>query len=359
MGINKVQYGNTTLIDLTGDTVTPSVLMEGYTAHDKSGAIITGTATGGGSGVISQDSDGYIVIDNEKGDNITLVSKTITENGTYKSEDDNADGYSNVVINVETGYDETLIKNYIQRSSQFTSFELPSGIDSIGAYAFANCQSLTTLNLPTTIQYISSYAFYRTNITLTSLPSNVRSIGIYAFASCPNVTLSSLPSTVTIIDSYAFQYCKNIPSISCDGAITSLNTGAFLGNSSNLMKIASARFPNMVISSMSGVFGSTTAGNACQQLELADIGSTSKINANAFANCYKLQTLVLRKSSVCTLDNVSAFLNTPMRGYNSLTGTVYVPSDLISSYQTATNWSTLYNDGTVTFTAIEGSEYEL
>lgn len=53
MGINKVQYGNTTLIDLTGDTVTPSVLMEGYTAHDRSGAVITGTATGGGTGAIS------------------------------------------------------------------------------------------------------------------------------------------------------------------------------------------------------------------------------------------------------------------------------------------------------------------
>ena len=48
-----------------------------------------------------------------------------------------------------------------------------------------------------------------------------------------------------------------------------------------------------------------------------------------------------------------------MRGYNSLTGTVYVPSDLISSYQTATNWKTLYDGGTVTFEAIEGSDYEL
>lgn len=53
MGINKVQYGNTTLIDLTNDTVTAETLMQGYTAHDRSGAIITGTATGGGTGAIS------------------------------------------------------------------------------------------------------------------------------------------------------------------------------------------------------------------------------------------------------------------------------------------------------------------
>lgn len=127
------------------------------------------------------------------------------------------------------------------------------------------------------------------------------------------------------------------------------------------MALTSARFPNITPAlSLGTVFGYTTAANACQLLETCDIGSTTGIAANAFANCYKLQTLVLRKSaSVCTLANVSAFTNTPMSGYNGLTGTVYVPSALISSYQTATNWSTLYNDGTVTFAAIEGSEWEL
>lgn len=47
---NKVVYNGTTLIDLTEDTVTASTLMQGYTAHDKSGALITGTATGGTDG---------------------------------------------------------------------------------------------------------------------------------------------------------------------------------------------------------------------------------------------------------------------------------------------------------------------
>ena len=43
--INKVIYGNDTLIDLTGDTITASDLASGKTAHDRSGAIITGTNT--------------------------------------------------------------------------------------------------------------------------------------------------------------------------------------------------------------------------------------------------------------------------------------------------------------------------
>lgn len=41
--VNKVVYGNKTLIDLTSDTVTKDKILTGFTAHDKSGAIITGT----------------------------------------------------------------------------------------------------------------------------------------------------------------------------------------------------------------------------------------------------------------------------------------------------------------------------
>ena len=45
MAVNKVIYGGNTLIDLTGDTVTAAQLAKGVTAHDKSGAVITGTST--------------------------------------------------------------------------------------------------------------------------------------------------------------------------------------------------------------------------------------------------------------------------------------------------------------------------
>lgn len=45
MAINKVIYGGNTLIDLTADTVSADKLISGITAHDKSGAVITGTCT--------------------------------------------------------------------------------------------------------------------------------------------------------------------------------------------------------------------------------------------------------------------------------------------------------------------------
>ena len=43
--INKVIYDGTTLIDLTSDTITASDLLYGVTAHDASGAPITGSCT--------------------------------------------------------------------------------------------------------------------------------------------------------------------------------------------------------------------------------------------------------------------------------------------------------------------------
>ena len=42
MAVSKVNYGDDTLIDLTADTVTPSNLMKGATAHDSAGNSITG-----------------------------------------------------------------------------------------------------------------------------------------------------------------------------------------------------------------------------------------------------------------------------------------------------------------------------
>ena len=68
MGVNKVVYGSDSLIDLTGDTVTDSALLSGYTAHDKAGNLITGaliiqtcySGSGAPSDTLGNDGDLYI-----------------------------------------------------------------------------------------------------------------------------------------------------------------------------------------------------------------------------------------------------------------------------------------------------------
>lgn len=45
MGKSKVVFGGEVLIDLTGDTVKPEYMLEGYTAHGADGEKVTGTCT--------------------------------------------------------------------------------------------------------------------------------------------------------------------------------------------------------------------------------------------------------------------------------------------------------------------------
>ena len=74
--VNKVQYGSQVLIDLTSDTVTADKLLSGYTAHDASGAQITGTATGGVCSV-TQDANGYLVLDDDPPSSGGYQQKTV------------------------------------------------------------------------------------------------------------------------------------------------------------------------------------------------------------------------------------------------------------------------------------------
>ena len=77
MGVSKVDYAGTTLVDLTGDTVSSESLVEGYTATDASGEKITGTL-----GVATSEKDGLMAKeDKAKLDAIENVG-TFTLDGT-------------------------------------------------------------------------------------------------------------------------------------------------------------------------------------------------------------------------------------------------------------------------------------
>lgn len=98
---------------------------------------------------------------------------------------------------------------------------------------------------------------------------------------------------------------------------------------------------------------------SCENLELADIGHVTSVAANSFNGDTKLATLIIRKEdAVASLGNINAFTNTPFAS-GKAGGTLYVPQALISSYQSATNWSTILGYASNQIKAIEGSEYEL
>ena len=96
----------------------------------------------------------------------------------------------------------------------------------------------------------------------------------------------------------------------------------------------------------------------CYLLPAFEADVAGKIETSAFGNCRALETLILRNTSLVILSNVNAFNNTPFRGYGGYSGHIYVPQSLIASYQTASNWSTLYASYNDLFQPIEGSPYE-
>lgn len=95
----------------------------------------------------------------------------------------------------------------------------------------------------------------------------------------------------------------------------------------------------------------------CTSLIAADFGALVSLNANAFNGSSNMDTLIIRTSSVCALANINAFSNTKFAS-GKAGGTLYVPNALISSYQSATNWSTILGYANNQIKKIEGTIYE-
>lgn len=74
MTVNKVDINGATVIDLTGDSVTPETLLQGATAHDASGAAITGTMVRG--------TELKIIVTVTSGATVTATNGSLSVSGT-------------------------------------------------------------------------------------------------------------------------------------------------------------------------------------------------------------------------------------------------------------------------------------
>ena len=102
--VNKVQKADGTVImDITDTTAVASDVAVGKYFYTASGQKVEGTATGGSSVVIVDEPNATGTTAVVSGDEVSLVTKAITLNGTYDPDDDNADGYSGVTVNVQNG----------------------------------------------------------------------------------------------------------------------------------------------------------------------------------------------------------------------------------------------------------------
>ena len=129
---NKVQLSDgTVLMDTSGVTVTPEVLMQGYTALDKTGAQITGTATAGGVIVVEEDDEHGGKVVHITGEVIKTQSKTVTPTKATQNvaPDTGYNALSGVKVN-------PIPDNYIEPSGSLTITE--NGQHSVSQYASVN-----------------------------------------------------------------------------------------------------------------------------------------------------------------------------------------------------------------------------
>lgn len=169
-----------------------------------------------------------------------------------------------------------------------------------------------------------------------------------AFYKVQNLASISFPN-ITRLNGGCFYEAFQLSSVNCPKVKTIWGTNTFRGCNS----LETIVLPELVtVLASGGTFFS--AG-----IKTADLGQVHEngFDNNFFYNC-PLTTLILRYTGgVCQLKSVMAFRDTPFKD-GGTGGTLYVPSALISSYQSATNWSTILGYANNQILPIEGSQYE-
>lgn len=260
----------------------------------------------------------------------------ITENGTY-----NVTHYANANVNVENSETGTAAISVVDTAD-------PAG---------GTVRTITALDISDTTATASDVAsgkyFYTAAGTKTQgTASGGGGVSVDDFILKNGITSLSTDLASGTLREYLFygstslqsiemlNYAGSIPSNafrSCI-ALTSVKLPKVTGTGANAFQGCTA-LTALAFPGITGGMGTDTI-RGCTSLTAVDLNAPSTIGANFFNGNTVMTTLVLRKSSVVGLGNVNAFSSTPFASGGS-GGTLYVPNDSISSYQSATNWSTI------------------
>ena len=340
--VNKVVINGEIVLDLSGDSVTADRLAKGYTAHDKSGAVITGTMdAGGGEPVRAKDVnfidyDGtvlhsYTVAEaaaltalpplpshdgltcqgwNWSLANIKALGRAVTVGAMYITDD----GKTRIYIHLEEGRTspmlgccpngtvtvdwgdgttpDTLTGTSVSTVKWTPTHEYGAAGDyvikltvsgTMGFYGIAQNNQYSGL-----LRYSSRgdarNKVYQNAVQKVETGSGVTSIGSNAFHYCYSLSGITIPDCVTSIGNNAFQYCYSLSGITIPDGVTSIGSNAFQYCSS----LSGIIIPDGVTSIGSNAF------SYCSSLSGITIpdGVTS-IGSNAFQYCYSLSGITI------------------------------------------------------------------
>lgn len=203
------------------------------------------------------------------------------------------------------------------------SLVLPKTLEIIGNYTFYKC-AITTVMIPSSVKTIGDYAFRYSNLETLEI-DGCETIGTYAFANCENLKNIVLKNIVTIksdafykctslelleidgvetIGTSTFEYCENLKTIELNN-ITAIGSSAFT-NCASLAASVTIKSVNSigekVFSLCPGLTSVTmesvkSIGNyaflSCTSLISVTMKSVDSIGYDAFWNCTGLATVAM------------------------------------------------------------------
>ncbi|MCC8098347.1 MAG: leucine-rich repeat protein, partial [Eubacterium sp.] len=110
------------------------------------------------------------------------------------------------------------------------SGHLADSLNTIEAYAFYGCTSLTNIEIPDSTTVIKGSAFYNcVGLTSITLPEGLEEVSEDCFYGCTGLISITIPEGVSSIQAEAFKDCTGLTSVSITGSNTYVVSGAFEG----------------------------------------------------------------------------------------------------------------------------------
>ena len=206
-----------------------------------------------------------------------------------------------------------------------TSITIPDGVTTIGACAFLNCSSLTSIEIPDSVTTIESSAFEGCS-SLTSVTfgenSQLSSIEDEAFYGCSSLTSIEIPDSVTTIGADAFLGCHSLTNVYYTGDIAGWCGISFVNVYANPMVYADNLYIDgklvkgelVIPDEVTSIPAYAFRGQAITRITIPD--SVTTIGSSAFYNCDSL-------TSVTIGDSVTTIGGNAFQACDSLTSVTF------------------------------------